>query len=263
MKKMKGGAVVAMESSHGIYASAYEDARTRLKHESLLQDYEDLDKETEASRRKLLTMRQKKLTLVAEVRFLRRRYKYLTENHADKTPVNQNLVQPRNLLTGSKCGKKDRNHKLKDALLWHPEPQFDSNEKGKFHYEGEVVLENSALISKLKQKQRPNSRMNKAGLPDSIRIPGLNGKEKICGGKEATVRINTRSFDLNEISREEEELQANDEGARIEEPKISSMRNGNDEHNDMRLIACRNIRNGSVRGGKRKISWQYPVALSV
>ena len=46
----------------------YQDQRARLRHQSLLQDYEDLHKETEAMRRKLQATKQKKFMLEDEVR---------------------------------------------------------------------------------------------------------------------------------------------------------------------------------------------------
>ncbi|KAK4265724.1 hypothetical protein QN277_026741 [Acacia crassicarpa] len=58
MKKMKG--VVPMESS---YAS-YEDHRARLRHQSLLQDREELLMETNDTRRKLEIVKQKKVDIV-------------------------------------------------------------------------------------------------------------------------------------------------------------------------------------------------------
>ena len=62
MKKMKG--VVSLDPPYEVY----QDQRARLRHQSLLQDYEDLHKETEAMRRKLQATKQKKFMLEDEVR---------------------------------------------------------------------------------------------------------------------------------------------------------------------------------------------------
>lgn len=63
---------------------------------------------------------------------------------------------------------------------------------------------------------------------------------------------------------EEEEFQANVEPFRREEPKKGLLKTANEEqHNDMKLLVCRNIGNGSNRAGKRKITWQDQVALRV
>ena len=44
MKKMKGVAAAAMNSPSPSYATIYEDPRIMLKHQSLMQDYEELYK---------------------------------------------------------------------------------------------------------------------------------------------------------------------------------------------------------------------------
>lgn len=59
-------------------------------------------------------------------------------------------------------------------------------------------------------------------------------------------------------------MQANCEPLRREDSMKSLLRGGNDEqHNDMKLLVCRNIGNGPNRAGKRKITWQDQVALRV
>ncbi|KAJ6958202.1 hypothetical protein NC653_039988 [Populus alba x Populus x berolinensis] len=247
MKKMKGAA--AADSSPPSYATMYEDPRIVFKHQSLMQDYEELYKETEAKKRKLQMMRQKKLTLMAEVRFLRRRYKYLTQNKPKKAPIERIFVQPQNLVPASKNLKKEKSYSGNNAALRPPVPRFDLNQKGKLYIEREATLRNSTPIFDLNQKQMTHIG-KEAALRKTAPIPDLNQKERIYRGKEATVRNNTPIFDLNEIS-------VNGDMLRTEELRISSMRGGSDElHNDMKLSACRNVGNGSSRGGKRKITWQ-------
>ncbi|KAJ6994068.1 uncharacterized protein [Populus alba] len=258
MKKMKA-AVAAVDFSPP-YAAMYEDPRIMLKHQSLMQDYDELYKETEAKKRKLQTMRQKKLTLMAEVRFLRRRYKYLTQNKSQKPPMEQNFVQPQNLVTASKK-LKEKNSSGNNASLRPPVPRFDLNQKGKVYIEREATLRNPAPIFDLNKKQKTHIGREVALLNSTI--PDLNKKERTCSVKEATVQNNTPIFDLNEISTEEEE-HVNGDMLRTEEPKISLMRGASDEmHNDRKLSACRNVGNGSSRAGKRKITWQDQVALRV
>ncbi|KAG6740865.1 hypothetical protein POTOM_056334 [Populus tomentosa] len=281
MRKMKGAA--AADSSPPSYATMYEDPRIVFKHQSLMQDYEELYKlllmlrpkgvniellmidgfillsisqETEAKKRKLQMMRQKKLTLMAEVRFLRRRYKYLTQNKPKKAPIERIFVQPQNLVPASKNLKKEKSYSGNNAALRPPVPRFDLNQKGKLYIEREATLRNSTPIFDLNQKQMTHIG-KEAALRKTAPIPDLNQKERIYRGKEATVRNNTPIFDLNEIS-------VNGDMLRTEELRISSMRGGSDElHNDMKLSACRNVGNGSSRGGKRKITWQDQVALRV
>lgn len=234
-KKMKR---MVMESSpHAVY----EDAKSRFKHQSLLQDFHELQKETEAMKKKLLSVNQNKLTLLAEVRFLRRRYKYLLKNMAPKTPPEPELKQPQNSATQLKNITREKNHSGKQAAaMRNPAPVFGGNMKERIH-KGKV-----------------------AALPNPDPGYELNQKTRGYSGKEAALRNPVPVFDLNKISREEEEVQVNVESAGVEEQKKSVIRGGNDDqHSDMKLSVCRNIGNGPNRAGKRKISWQDQVALRV
>ncbi|CAN0912228.1 hypothetical protein LINGRAPRIM_LOCUS788 [Linum grandiflorum] len=238
MKKMKGFSVTA---------SGYEDPRIRFKHESLMQDYDQLFKETEDKRKRLEVMKQKKLTLMAEVSFLRRRFKQLTEIQVQNgKPESQSVMK----------SKKVRNKGVNSspASRRAAPKKFDLNRKGKESID-------------LNQKQK--SHFGREAEAAMRLIPDLNEKEKMFGVKEGGVHVrnnNAPIFDLNEISREEEELQTNDEMTRTEDPRMttSSLRGGIDEqHNDVKLSSgCRN-NVPSSRAGKRKISWQDPVALRV
>ncbi|KAF3452943.1 hypothetical protein FNV43_RR03376 [Rhamnella rubrinervis] len=229
---MKG--VVAMEPP-----PVYEDPRTRFKHQSLMQDYEELKEETEAMKRKLILMKHKKLTLSAEVRFLKRRYKYLIENQSMKPKPKQDFTQLRSYENRSANSTKAKIYNKKGAAFRYPAAALDSNQK-----------ERNGMEATLKK---------------STPTLDLNEKVRNFSGKEASLQNSKPSFDLNQISIEEEELQANCEQPwRREDPMKSLLRGGNDEqHNDMKLLGCRNIGNGSNRNGKRKITWQDQVALRV
>ncbi|WOK95049.1 hypothetical protein Cni_G03755 [Canna indica] len=76
----KGKKLAAGSSAASLYYPVSEVAKARFRHQSLLQDYEDLFKETEAKKMKLQKAKQKKLKLIAEVKFLRRKYKCLAQN---------------------------------------------------------------------------------------------------------------------------------------------------------------------------------------
>ncbi|KAI3827554.1 hypothetical protein L1987_01631 [Smallanthus sonchifolius] len=68
-----------------------------FKHQTLVQDYTELQQETEAARNNLMALKQKKLTLQAEVRFLRQRHRYLEEEEQEQRepldPVIQGLIR--------------------------------------------------------------------------------------------------------------------------------------------------------------------------
>ncbi|KAK3189739.1 hypothetical protein Dsin_029300 [Dipteronia sinensis] len=264
MKKMKGvvvaGAAASMEKPPPY--PVYEDSRTRFRHRTLLQDYDELYKDTEARKRKLQMMKQKKMTLLDEVRFLRRRQRYLIANQSSRTASEQNSVQPQNLQIQRKKVTNKKNCSRKEAALAHPALGLDLNQKGKLYDGKEATLRNPIPVFDLNQKLK-TFRVKEPALRHSPPVLDLNQKERIYGVKEATQNM-TPVFDLNQISREEEELQCIGEPWRVEESKRSLIRGGSDEQlNDMKLSACRNIGNGTNRTGKRKITWQDQVALRV
>ncbi|TKY54689.1 hypothetical protein E2542_SST19101 [Spatholobus suberectus] len=257
MKKMKG--VVSMEPPFEVY----QDQRTRLRHQSLLQDYEDLHKETEATRRKLQATKQKKLILEDEVRFLRQRYKYLLKHPISKPQPKQEVVKPQKLKIKAPIISKGKNYNRKEpSLRAHAASHLNPN--GRISNVAEVPLRKTGHLFDLNQNARSYSKKDASIHSSAPPVLDLNHKERIHSSKEATKKSVTPFFDLNQISREEEELQGNSEPMRIEEPKRSTQRVASDEqHNDIKLSACRNVGDGSSRAGKRKISWQDQVALRV
>ncbi|KAK2646803.1 hypothetical protein Ddye_021998 [Dipteronia dyeriana] len=264
MKKMKGvvtRTATSMEKPPPY--PVYEDSRTRFRHQTLLQDYEELYKDTESRKRKLKMMKQKKLSLLDEIRFLRRRQRYLIANQSSRTASEQNPVQPQNLQIQRKKVTNKKNCNRREAPLAHPAFGLDSNQKGKLYDGKEATLRNPIPVFDLNQKLK-TFRVKEPTLRHSSPVLDLNQKERVYGVKEATPQNMTPVFDLNQISREEEELQCDGEPWRVEESKRTWIRGGSDEQlNDMKLSACRNIGNGANRTGKRKITWQDQVALRV
>jgi hypothetical protein len=248
MKKFKG---IFSHPSH-MESSAYEDQRASFKHQSLMQDYQQLLKETETKKKKMEMMKQKKLTLTAEVRFLKQRYQQLTQIKSSKPEPSQISIQ----LVTSKKYIKGRNYHGKNLGLPPPVPRFDSSKKGKIYHGKEIALQNPSLTFDLNQKQRFSK---ETASPSFFPVFDLNQKERVHSRKDDTSCSRTPVFDLNQISREvEEELQANGEPERLEDLKKS------EQLNEMMLAAaCRTIGNGANRTGKRKISWQDQVALRV
>lgn len=296
-KKMKG--VALNPSSYG----GFGDSKARIKHQTLLQDYQDLQKETEGMRTKLVTMKQRKLTLLAEVRFLRQRKKFLLKNKAAKPSQGREVVQPKIFGTQFKKTPKEKTSSRKQAKLRnvstgfdvnqrerisarrYPGPVVDVNQKNRIHNGKEATLRNTTQVFDLNQKQRSyggkeasfrnpfpildlnqNERLysgKETGPRNSALAFDLNQMERTCVGKDDVVRSRAPIFDLNQISGEEE-LQDNSEPLRNEESKKFVMRGGSDEqHNDLKLSVCRNVGSGPNRAGKRKISWQDQVALKV
>ncbi|GLT25366.1 hypothetical protein SLA2020_004980 [Shorea laevis] len=263
MMKMKGVASVAVPMEFSPYAM-YEEQRNRFKHQSLLQDFAELQKETETSRKKLHMMKERKLTLLAEVRFLKRRYHFLMENKSPNPLMERNLVQQKNLGIRSKSIVKGKSNGRKKPATKRLVPTLDLNQKGKTYNEKEATLQYPPPSFDLNQMQQKTNSIKEVRSQNTVPVLDLNQKERVYSGKEATAQTMTPVFDLNQISMEEEELQANDDPLRVEELKKSSIRSGSDEqHNDMKLSVCRRTGNVPNRVGKRKITWQDQVALRV
>ncbi|KAG6384282.1 hypothetical protein SASPL_155912 [Salvia splendens] len=295
-----------------------EGAKARLKFQALMQDYHELEKvsdlegrkacfsfnaiheiEADVMRSKLDMVKDRKLMLAAEVRFLRKRHRYLVKTKDVNSPQEQNLVQTPNLLKRAKItkqqlliGKEASQHRLPLA----PEPIS----KKKL-----VALPDTFPVSDQPRKKKTYSRKGH-GIPPPVfdlnhkgvmRISkeanivaalDRNSKERIFGANDAMFRnsnsaatfdlnletipserevsLPTRApiFDLNEISTGEEDFQGSGEANKFDDTKKSLMRGINEEQqNDLKLSICRNAGEGSSRAGKRKISWQDPVALRV
>lgn len=115
MKKMKG---VSLDSSvYGVVEQ--EEVRMRFKHQSLLQDFAELEKETELMKKRLQKANRKKLTLLAEVKFLRRRYEFLIKNPPQETSL-EPLIPFQNHV-------KERIYTEKDFIVSKPYKHLDLN----------------------------------------------------------------------------------------------------------------------------------------
>lgn len=239
-------------ASHSSPPESYEDVRARFKHQTLLQDYLELQQETEAARKKLETMRQKKQTLEAEVRFLRRRHKYLLK-HKPSTPQQ---VKSQNVeTTQHKKSKKEKVNPKKAATLPSLPPIPNLIQRGNVYTKKKnIILSRPPLVFDSDRNVSLHGvNLNQRILGNNLSpAQEFNQKESCFSGNEAVVQARAPIFDLNQISIEEEEVQESFEEQRKE------------QHNDLTLSICRNVGDGSTnRSGKRKISWQDPVALRV
>ncbi|KAK8918552.1 hypothetical protein KSP39_PZI020966 [Platanthera zijinensis] len=115
---------------------AGEEAMARFKHQYLFQDYQELLKETKDKKERLQKEMQKKLKLLAEVkftmncffcRFLRKKYQSLTkskkQSHRILSPSKQVIRTPPNLLP-----LKERNFKSSEASVPTPRKLIDLNQ---------------------------------------------------------------------------------------------------------------------------------------
>ncbi|XP_022750334.1 uncharacterized protein LOC111299419 isoform X2 [Durio zibethinus] len=113
-------------NSHRQYNSVDEEARARLKHQNLLQEFLELQKEFVSKKKKMQTVNQKRETLLAEVRFLRQRYSYLSMIKSQEYERQQDSVQPQNPYLQSKIAK---NYGINEAVERRPSslPDLDPN----------------------------------------------------------------------------------------------------------------------------------------
>ncbi|XP_068648555.1 uncharacterized protein [Aristolochia californica] len=192
-KKMKR---VGMESSPS-YA-VVEEAKHRFKLQSLMQDFGELYKETDDLKKKLQKAKQKKMTLLAEVRFLRRRYKHLMRNSSQKT-LAENFVQqskaeiPREPLTSVKerkhKEKESAKHNLLPTLLDLNEVSNPREENGEF----QVVWEPLRMDKKLKrcsvEGETLANDLNLSICRDVGNGSSRNGKRKIRWQDQVALRV--------------------------------------------------------------------------
>ncbi|KAK9280177.1 hypothetical protein L1049_013864 [Liquidambar formosana] len=103
-----------------------EEARVRMKHQSLLQDYLELQKDFVSKKRKLQIAKQKRETILAEVRFLRRRQTYLLKIKSAKLEPEQDILQQKKSDIQRKMHIKERKYSAREAALKNLPPVLDS-----------------------------------------------------------------------------------------------------------------------------------------
>ncbi|GJV28208.1 hypothetical protein Tco_1384656 [Tanacetum coccineum] len=240
-----------------------DDVKVRVnKHQTLVQDFIQLQKDTEVARNNLMALKQKKLTLQAEVRFLRQRHKFLMHSKSS-TPQEHGFAKPQP--TQLRKSKKELVHPEKQATVRNlppidkkkaprsiPSPEFD------------MLVGKSVHGVKQQSVQRviANQRVRVNG-PKASAFLDLSKKVDFLGSQNHMGQTQKPVIDLNMISREEEALQERPE--LFNPPTHSLIRNDvRMLHTDVRFDPFRNITGASSlggRAGKRKISWQDPVAF--
>lgn len=183
-KKMKG--VVLDSSSYGVHGFA-------KKHQTLLQDYQDLNKDVETSRNKLENLKQRKLTLMAEVGFLRRRCKYLLKNKSQKLPQEREKEseQPHN----RKNSIGYPNFKGKQAALQNSNPIPKPNQKRKLYNGHETFSHNINLSYDPNRKEKQHT--EKAATQFNP-VQNSNPRGRFYTTKEVTHQNPMPVFDLNQ-----------------------------------------------------------------
>ncbi|KAL8149626.1 uncharacterized protein LOC141708852 [Apium graveolens] len=271
---------------------SYGDAKTMSKIQSLSQDYQDLQKEVESSRNKLENMKQRKGTLRAELRFLRRRYRQLIGSKYMTQQRGKELVQQHSLEEQRKIVVKVKNPSKKEAALRGVPPVFKPN-RIKLYSGNETSLQNTILNTDPIRKGKHHSGMNAtrfnpttsklnpkalykgkevAPHQSPIAMIDLNKQEKAdnANGLAATMHTPASVLDLTESDANQPTDQSrapvfdlNQRLVEEEEYQDNCEMERQDKLSDLKLSLCRNVGDSSNRVVKRKISWQDPVALRV
>ncbi|KAL2464407.1 hypothetical protein Fot_52363 [Forsythia ovata] len=258
-KKMKG---VALDTRPTYGVGLYEDTKARLKHQALVQDYQDLQKEVDVTRKKLELAKHRKQTLINEVRFLKRRYKYVIKMKSLNSSREGKLVHEPNLVNQTTKNLKERILSSKEGTPCKLPSSPNPKPKRTGHSKKKAASKSMVPVIDLNMKERTWVSDDNA-LRNSTAALDLNHNITLSRNKESAP---TRApiFDLNEVSTGDEEWQSNCESLKFEEAHKGIINGLNGEqHSDFKLSVCRNSREGSSRVGKRKISWQDPVALRV
>ncbi|KAL0735034.1 hypothetical protein Bca4012_011244 [Brassica carinata] len=204
-----------MKRNHaGSNPNPLEDPKVRLRHHSLMQDYQELHVDTEAMRKKLLTMQKRKATLMAEI---------------SSAEIQTFETRPAR----------------------YAQPPVAAANKGRGRSNGG------------KKSKTQVSSPNKSSEAETkhVSLPDLNHS---VNETKTSLEKRVPSFDLNQISGEEEEEREamNNERTRVEESSSCTRTNSIEmqQQKEMKLLSCRNGGNGS---NKRKVSWQDPVAAAL
>lgn len=193
-KKMKRG---VLESSSYVM---YEDtkAKARLKHQTLLQDFQELHKETNDMRDKLEDAKMRKQRLLAEVHFLRRRHEYLLQMKSSSLPEPQERAALPNSDFYCKDGMKDRFPSKKEAKQYQLPPLPGPKQKARIQVAKEASWQKTPPDILVNHKQALHIGKN-AVLRSTV--SSLKHQSRVYSGKEVLLQKAAPAFDLNQNGR--------------------------------------------------------------
>uniref|UniRef100_M1AD64 Uncharacterized protein n=1 Tax=Solanum tuberosum TaxID=4113 RepID=M1AD64_SOLTU len=189
-KKMKRG--VLESSSYGVF----EDTKASLKHQTLLQDYKELQKETDGIRHKLEDSKLRKLRLLAEVRFLRQRHKHLLHKSLSP-PKGKELVSLPDVETYPRSRSRDEVMRKKEAKLNKLPPLPGPKQNGRIQV-AKVVVSKKIPDIHVNQKHRLGGRKDAVFHNADLE---LNRKSRVYRGKEVSSRKGAPAYDLKQNER--------------------------------------------------------------
>ncbi|ERN07056.1 hypothetical protein AMTR_s00019p00046220 [Amborella trichopoda] len=101
--------------------------RLIVKHQVLEHEYDDLQTETRTLKKTLQKAKLKEQRLLAEVRFLRRRYKYLIENQMERRPF-EDFAQPQAMEFHNENMTQEKHFRGEEATTSNPRGFLDLNQ---------------------------------------------------------------------------------------------------------------------------------------
>ncbi|CAA7408099.1 unnamed protein product [Spirodela intermedia] len=230
MKKARAAPAEAALPHHP-YPVISEDDRAWFKLQHLKQDYEDLQKDAAVKRRRLTMARQRARKLNDEVRFLRRRYKFLIQNASpipyklktrpQKTSNALKLRERRSPIRVDAVGRDDGSHTAEEATLPKTSGILDLNQ---------ISLPEGEEAEFQSPSEAPPMESSRRYLPEGDAVPSGGSRPPLA---ESSSRRRTPEGDLP--------------GGLLKSPICRDAGGGG----------------GSSRRGKRKVSWQDQVALKV
>ncbi|XP_042399511.1 uncharacterized protein LOC121989489 [Zingiber officinale] len=225
---------VAEEPSPSPSCAPYrDDARKRVRFQSLSQDYTEFLEETEEKKRRLLEARLRKRKLLAEVRFLRRK-------------LDTSLANPYQLV------------RLKEPSTTTPVIKPPTEKKPKVfeaartsNYSIDNLHVNASRYQfKKRSPKKPTKSLCVApsGLFIPKEVPPQNMMTTEAGNAStpATLGANEESFKLEQYHMQMDRLN-----------RVPMIGGGSSDI----LAICRDLGNNSKKTGKRKLSWRDPLVL--
>ncbi|XP_010483347.1 PREDICTED: uncharacterized protein LOC104761879 [Camelina sativa] len=182
----------------------FEDPKVRLRHHSLMQDYQELHMETEAMRKRLQTIREKKATLKAEVRFLRRRYRHLRQDQP------QEIKKVRGRSNGGKNIRVEVSSNKRSEVETKHVSLPDLNHSGRDHDETKTSL----------QRKVPLFDLNQISGEEEEETEAVNNNQEKTRVEESSpcMRVSTSSIEMQQ-----------------QQQKLSSCRNGGNGSNKRKI----------------------------
>ncbi|XP_042399574.1 uncharacterized protein LOC121989536 [Zingiber officinale] len=219
-----------------------DDARKRVRFQSLSQDYTAFLEETEEKKRRLLEARLRKRKLFAEARFLRRKLETLFAN-----PYQQVRLKEPSSKTPVIKPPTEKKPRVSEAAR-------TSN------YSRDNLYANASQYQFKKRSQKKPTKSLCVAQSSGVFIPreappqNMMTMEAANASTSATLGANEVSFkngeELNKFHLEQYHIQ-------MERLNRVPMIGGS---NDM-LAICRDFGNNSKKTGKRKLSWRDPLVL--